>query len=68
MRCGNADSELHRFARKCTVEHGFKYNADLERIILDTDYDRQLQHNGKYHSMPFQMQNQLQLEQLDFYL
>jgi hypothetical protein len=37
----------------------------MERFILDTGDDRQLQHDCKYHSMPLQVQNQLQLELFD---
>jgi hypothetical protein len=55
MRCGNADSDMHRFARKCAVEHRFKHNPDLERFNMDTDDDRQLQHYCKYHSMLLQV-------------
>jgi len=65
MRCGNADSDMHRFARKCAVEHCFKHNPDLERFNMDTVNYRQLQHNGKYDPVPLQVQNQLQLEFFD---
>jgi hypothetical protein len=55
LRCGYSDSKLHRASRKRAVEHCFKHNSDLERFNMDTDDDRQLQHNGKYDPVPFQM-------------
>ena len=66
MRCGNSDSELYRTSGKCTVEHGFEHNSDLERFFVGSDNGRQLQRNGKHIRMQIQVQNQLQLEQFNF--
>ena len=55
MRCGNSDSELHRIARKCKLEHSFEHYADLERNWLGSVSDRQLQYDGKYLRVPLQV-------------
>ena len=53
--CRHYDCELYRASGQCAVEHRFKHNPDLERLILDTGSDRQLQHNGKYDPVLLQM-------------
>ena len=65
-RSRHIHSAVHRFACKCRVELGFRNCADLRYFWMDTFVgSRNLQHDCKHDRMPFQMQNQLLLGQLD---
>jgi hypothetical protein len=60
------DFQLLGTSGECNLEHSFFDNPDLERIFLGSDNGRKLQRDGKHIRVPLQVQNQLQLEQLDF--